>query len=48
MLVSSLVYSSTLKIEAICSSEMPFDFKRTIRCYVPEDVNSLYVLVSEN
>jgi hypothetical protein len=33
MLVSLLVFTSTLKIEAICSSETSFDFQQTIRRY---------------
>jgi hypothetical protein len=32
---SSLAYSSTLKIEAACSSEMSVEFQRTTRRYVP-------------
>jgi hypothetical protein len=35
-LVSCSAYSSTLKIEAICSSET-VDTQRTTRCYIPED-----------
>jgi hypothetical protein len=31
------VYSSTLKMEAICSSEKSVDFQRTTRRYIPED-----------
>jgi hypothetical protein len=34
MLVSCLAYSSTLKIQAICSSEMSADFQRTTRNYI--------------
>jgi hypothetical protein len=30
-------YSSTLKMEAICYSEMSVDFQRTTRRYIPED-----------
>jgi hypothetical protein len=30
-------YSSTLKMEAICSSETSVDFQRTTRRYMPED-----------
>jgi hypothetical protein len=30
-------YSSTLKMEAICSSETSADFKRTTRRYIAED-----------
>jgi hypothetical protein len=37
MLVSCLAYSSTLKMEATCSSETSVDFQRTtVRC-IPED-----------
>jgi hypothetical protein len=36
-LVSSLAYSSTLKMEATCSSELSVDFQRTTRHYIPED-----------
>jgi hypothetical protein len=35
-LVSCLAYS-TLKMEAICSSETSIDFQRTTRRYIPED-----------
>jgi hypothetical protein len=35
--VSCLTYSSTLKIEATCSSETSVDFQLTTRCYIPED-----------
>jgi hypothetical protein len=31
------LYSSTLKIEAVCSSETSVDFKRTTRPYIPEE-----------
>jgi hypothetical protein len=31
---SSLVYSSTMKMEAIYFSEMSVDVQRTIRCYI--------------
>jgi hypothetical protein len=37
MLVSCLAYSSTLKMEVMCSSEMSVDFHRTTGCYNPED-----------
>jgi hypothetical protein len=30
-------YSSTLKLEAICSSETSVDFQRTTRRYIPKD-----------
>jgi hypothetical protein len=36
-LVSCLAYSSTLKMEATCSSETSVEFQRTIRRYTPED-----------
>jgi hypothetical protein len=36
-LVSCSAYYSTLKMEAICSSEASVDFQRTTRCYIPED-----------
>jgi hypothetical protein len=32
-----LSYSSTLKMEATCSSELLLDFQWTTQCYVPED-----------
>jgi Kef-type K+ transport system membrane component KefB len=35
-LVSCSAYSSALKMEATCSSEMSVDFQRTIRHYIPE------------
>jgi hypothetical protein len=37
MLVSLLAYSSSLKMEATCSSEILFDFQRITRCSIPED-----------
>jgi hypothetical protein len=36
MLVSCLSYSSTLKMEATCSSETSVEFKLTTRRYIPE------------
>jgi hypothetical protein len=36
-LVSYLAYSSILKMEAICTSEMPVDFQHTTRRYIPEN-----------
>jgi hypothetical protein len=36
-LVSCLAYSSTLKMEATCSSETSADFQRTTRRYISED-----------
>jgi hypothetical protein len=38
MLVSCLVYSLTMKMEAIYSSETSVDFQSTIWRYVPEDI----------
>jgi hypothetical protein len=38
-LVLCLVYSSILKVEPTCSSEMSFDFQRTTWRYIPEDKN---------
>jgi hypothetical protein len=37
MLVSSLAYSSTLKMEETCQTETSVDFQRITRCYIPED-----------
>jgi hypothetical protein len=34
--VSCLLYSSALKIEAICSSETSADFQRTIQRHIPD------------
>jgi hypothetical protein len=36
-LVSCSAYSSTLKMEVICSSETSVDFQQTTRHYIPED-----------
>jgi hypothetical protein len=36
-LVSCLAYSSTLNMEAICSSETSLDFQWTTQLYIPED-----------
>jgi hypothetical protein len=36
-LVSCFVYSSTLKLEATCSSEMSSEFQQTTWHYIPED-----------
>jgi hypothetical protein len=36
-LVSCSAYFSTLKMEAMCSSETSFGFRRTTRRYIPED-----------
>jgi hypothetical protein len=41
MLVSCLAYSSTLKMEATCSSEMSADIQWTTWRYIPEDTNLL-------
>jgi hypothetical protein len=37
---------STMKMEAICSSETLVDFPRTTQCYIPEDgtLHSKYLL----
>jgi hypothetical protein len=40
MLVYCVVYPSTLKINAMCSSETSDDFHRARPCYVPEDITS--------
>jgi hypothetical protein len=45
-LFSCLVYSSTLKMEATCSSETSTDFQWTIWCYIPEGRNHLCDWVS--
>jgi hypothetical protein len=37
-LVSCLTYSSTLKMEATCSSETSVDYQWTIRRYMPEEI----------
>jgi hypothetical protein len=37
ILVSCLVYSSTLKMEAIFSSKTEVDFQRSTRRYIPQD-----------
>jgi hypothetical protein len=37
MLVSFLAYSSTVNMEATCSSETSVEFQRTTRRYIPED-----------
>jgi hypothetical protein len=37
VLVSCSAYVSTLKKEAMCSSETTVDFQRTTRRYIPED-----------
>jgi hypothetical protein len=35
--MSYLAYSSTLKVEAICSPETSVEFQRTTRRYIPEE-----------
>jgi hypothetical protein len=42
LLVSSRVYSSTLKMEEIYSSEMSVNFQQTRQCYIPEE-RTLYI-----
>jgi hypothetical protein len=37
MMVSSLDYSSTVKMEAVCYSRLSFDFKQIAWHYIPED-----------
>jgi hypothetical protein len=37
--------ASTLKMEAICSSESSVDFQRTTRRYIPED-STLHIFIS--
>jgi hypothetical protein len=46
MLVSCLAYSSALKIEATCSSEMSVEFQRTKQRYIPENKTSGIVTLS--
>jgi hypothetical protein len=41
MLVSSLAYSPTLKMQAICSSETSVGFRRPTRHHIPEDRTTL-------
>jgi hypothetical protein len=38
MLVSHLAYSSTVKMDVICSSEMLANAQWTIQRYIPEDM----------
>jgi hypothetical protein len=40
----SLAYSSTLKMEATCSSEMPIHFHLTARHYISEDRTLQFIL----
>jgi hypothetical protein len=44
ILVPCLVYFSTLKTEATCSSETSVDFQWTIRCYIPVDMTLLDII----
>jgi hypothetical protein len=45
-LVPCSAYSSTLRIEAICSPETSVDFQQTTKRYIPEDSTlSIYVFV---
>jgi hypothetical protein len=45
-LVSCLAYSSTLKMEAICSSETSADLQQIIRLYTPEDITlQLFIIL---
>jgi hypothetical protein len=45
VLVFSLVYSSTLKMEATCSSETSVHFHLTTGCYIPEDRSLLWDMI---
>jgi hypothetical protein len=47
VLLEELTYSSTLKMEATCSSETSVDYQRTTRSYIPED-RTLYLHVVSN
>jgi hypothetical protein len=48
-LVSCSTYCSTLKMEAMCSSETSADFQRTTRHYIPEyNCSTLHNLSCEN
>jgi hypothetical protein len=40
---SCLVYSSTVKVEAICSFETSINFQRTAQRYIPEDRTIRYI-----
>jgi hypothetical protein len=46
-LVSCLAYSSTLKMEATCSSETSVDFQQATLHYIPED-RTLHTHLCEN
>jgi hypothetical protein len=40
-IISCSDYSSTMKMENICSSETSVDFQRTTRLYIPQDTTLL-------
>jgi hypothetical protein len=46
MVASYFAYSSTLKMESICSSETSVDFHRTTRRYVAEDGRTAHRLMA--
>jgi hypothetical protein len=46
MRVSPLAYSSTLKIEAKCSSGTSVDFQQPTRRYIPKDRSQIFQLVN--
>jgi hypothetical protein len=46
MLVSSLAYSSTLKLQVTCSSETSVDFQRATCRYIQEDIADLCFMFS--
>jgi hypothetical protein len=46
-LVSCSAYSSTFKMEAVCSPETSIDFQRTTRLYIPED-STLHIHCGDN
>jgi hypothetical protein len=45
MLISSLAYSSTLKMEATCSPETPVDFQPTTWRYIPKELFIFHTLL---
>jgi hypothetical protein len=45
-LISCSAYSSTLKMEAICSSETSVEFQRITQRYIPEDSTLHHILCS--
>jgi hypothetical protein len=45
LLVGLLDFSSTLKMEALCSSEKPVATQRTTRRHVPEDVTLQFFIL---